>query len=210
MFDLNTAILEWRRRMVGGGVTQPEVLDELESHLREDVERQTRAGAVPEDAFELAAKRLGEAAMLKAEFKGSRSAAARLWTRVFLGTAGLAYICTVAYALLAHEMSSRERLLGYLALVVSAICGLGLWRAAAGYAGGERIRAMLGVTSAVAGGAWFVCFFMIVLPRCEFSISQLVVALLWGLTPVIASIGFAWGLGETGTRLPGRMSAADV
>ena len=38
MFDLEQAILEWRRQMTAGGIKAPEVLDELESHLHDDVD----------------------------------------------------------------------------------------------------------------------------------------------------------------------------
>ena len=72
--------------------------------------------------------------------------------------------------------------------------------AARRFGGGESIRRTLGICSTVAGGAWFVCFLMVVLPRCEFSINQLVVALFWGLTPVFASVGFAWGWKEARPR----------
>ena len=44
MFNLDQAIVEWRRQMAAGGIRSPEVLDELESHLRDDVEQQMRLG----------------------------------------------------------------------------------------------------------------------------------------------------------------------
>jgi len=37
MFDLDQAISEWRRQMAAGGIKLPDALDELESHLREEV-----------------------------------------------------------------------------------------------------------------------------------------------------------------------------
>jgi ferritin-like metal-binding protein YciE len=42
MFDPEQTIAEWRRQMAAGGIKTPEVLNELESHLREDVEQQER------------------------------------------------------------------------------------------------------------------------------------------------------------------------
>ena len=38
MFDLDHAIRQWRRQMANDGVRRPEALDELESHLREEIE----------------------------------------------------------------------------------------------------------------------------------------------------------------------------
>src|SRR4051812_22553283 len=68
MFDLNEAIRDWRQSMSMGGLKAAEVLDELESHLRDDVEAQVRSGSTPEDAFELATERIGQSAMLGCEF----------------------------------------------------------------------------------------------------------------------------------------------
>ena len=42
MFNLNQAIEGWRREMLAAGIKTPVPLDELESHLREDVEHQTK------------------------------------------------------------------------------------------------------------------------------------------------------------------------
>src|SRR5437870_4050938 len=69
MFDLNQAILEWRRQMVVGGIKTAEVLDELESHLRADVEQQVRLGESEQQAFEAAVQRIGQTSVLKAEFE---------------------------------------------------------------------------------------------------------------------------------------------
>ena len=37
-FDFGRAIAKWRRAMVAGGISSRETLDELESHLRDDME----------------------------------------------------------------------------------------------------------------------------------------------------------------------------
>jgi len=68
MFNLEQAITEWRRQMLGAGVKNPNVVDELESHLREDVARQMQSGASAEKAFETAVQRVGDAGLLKREF----------------------------------------------------------------------------------------------------------------------------------------------
>lgn len=69
MPDLEEKIAEWRRQMVAGGITSPQVLDELESHLRDDVEEQEREGVTVHRAFEIAVQRLGKAAVLECEFE---------------------------------------------------------------------------------------------------------------------------------------------
>lgn len=55
--------------MLAGGLKSSELLDELESHLREDTERQVKSGIDPRAAFETAVERVGHADALKAEFK---------------------------------------------------------------------------------------------------------------------------------------------
>ena len=54
--------------MISAGIKSSDVLDELESHLREDIERRVRAGGDAGRAFELAAARFGEPHALKVEF----------------------------------------------------------------------------------------------------------------------------------------------
>ena len=69
MFDLEKAIVEWRQGLADGEVADAATLDELESHLHEDVEEQVRAGASAEKAFEIAVQQMGEASTLRSEFE---------------------------------------------------------------------------------------------------------------------------------------------
>lgn len=73
MFDLEQAITEWRRRMLAAAIKCPVPLEELESHLRDDVERWIISGLGAAQAFEVAAQRIGPAIELKSEFKKARS-----------------------------------------------------------------------------------------------------------------------------------------
>jgi hypothetical protein len=68
MFDREKQILEWRRELMRAGVRNPEVLDELEAHLREELERQVRAGLDEQAAFETAIRIIGGAKQLQSEF----------------------------------------------------------------------------------------------------------------------------------------------
>jgi len=69
MFDLESAIADWRRQMLAAGITTPVPLEELELHLREEIERQIQTGATEQNAFEMAAKQVGQPTRLKAEFR---------------------------------------------------------------------------------------------------------------------------------------------
>jgi len=72
MFDLEQAISDWRQALVSSGVKAREVLDELESHLRDEVDRQRRSNPESTMAFEAAVRQLGETNLLKSEFAKNR------------------------------------------------------------------------------------------------------------------------------------------
>jgi hypothetical protein len=69
MFDLEQSIAEWRKQMLAAGIQSPEPLEELEVHLREEIERQTHLGINAQTAFDLAVQKIGHADLLKTEFK---------------------------------------------------------------------------------------------------------------------------------------------
>ena len=69
MFNLEEKISEWRKQMLTAGIKSPVPLEELENHLREDVEQRIRAGASVQEAFAFAVLQFGQANMLTDEFK---------------------------------------------------------------------------------------------------------------------------------------------
>jgi hypothetical protein len=72
MFNLDQSIADWRRHMAASGIKSPELLDELESHLREDVEQRVKSGLREQEAFATAARQIGRADVLKNEFNKAR------------------------------------------------------------------------------------------------------------------------------------------
>lgn len=68
MFNIEQAISEWRQQMLDAGIQSPTPLDELESHLRDDVEHRMKLGQGEAEAFQAAAQKLGQAGSLKTEF----------------------------------------------------------------------------------------------------------------------------------------------
>jgi hypothetical protein len=68
MFDLETAIAQWRRQMLAAGIPSPAPLAELESHLREEVGQLVAAGVTAGDAFKTAVARVGNPRGVAAEF----------------------------------------------------------------------------------------------------------------------------------------------
>lgn len=69
MFNLEHAISEWRRQMRGAGIKSPVPLDELESHLRDEIEGQMKSDRNPQQTFENAVAWIGPANLLQREFK---------------------------------------------------------------------------------------------------------------------------------------------
>lgn len=75
-------------------------LDELENHLREDTERQIRAGIDPETSFQRAVERMGAPGKLEKEFgkirEGARRERLRRWS-VVIGTAFVYFMVGVTW-----------------------------------------------------------------------------------------------------------------
>lgn len=69
MPDLETQITAWRRQMQAAGFNAPSTLDELESHLREEIDRLRATGVSETEVLSLAVSRLGHPAAMQAEFK---------------------------------------------------------------------------------------------------------------------------------------------
>jgi hypothetical protein len=68
MFDLEKAVTEWRRQMLAAGIKSPVPLNELEIHLREEIERQMKSEFDERNAFEISVQKIGQAEPLKLEF----------------------------------------------------------------------------------------------------------------------------------------------
>jgi len=164
MLNLNEAIADWRRQMAAGGITSPNVLDELESHLRADVEQQVRSGLTVHQAFEVAAQRMGSASLLKAEFmKVGGLKEARQGKVIGIACcafAGLFSLLLTPRLLTIHELSMAERMLG-LAAVALTVLSMVSWRFSHKYfpaIRSRRVRMAAGVACGLTGAAWILVF----------------------------------------------------
>jgi hypothetical protein len=66
--NLEANITAWRERMRAAGIQSPVPLEELEGHLREEIEEQVKAGVKEQEAFHAATGEIGQGAELKTEF----------------------------------------------------------------------------------------------------------------------------------------------
>ena len=64
MFDLENAIADWRRQMLAAGIQTPVPLEELEGHLREEIEQRMKSGLTAPQAFVSAVQQIGQAKVL--------------------------------------------------------------------------------------------------------------------------------------------------
>ena len=67
-FDLNRAIKNWRARVTNSPAFRNENVDELESHLRDSINRLQAGGLSEEESWVIAQKRLGQIDSLEQEF----------------------------------------------------------------------------------------------------------------------------------------------
>ena len=135
MFDLEPAIAGWRRQMLAAGIKTPVPLEELEGHLRADIERQMKSGFDVQRAFETAAQTIGKANMLKNEFeKVGATKGARNLTRyrtIMLGCLGVESLfwatCLLSKIWHFSEITSAQQISGLVAVVgMVLLAGIGL------------------------------------------------------------------------------------
>jgi len=79
---IDSRIQEWRTAIGRGAAIEADDLDELEGHLREQLDDLVAAGLDDEEAFIIAVKRLGQVDALTAEF--ARAHSERLWKHLVL------------------------------------------------------------------------------------------------------------------------------
>jgi hypothetical protein len=186
-------------------------LDELEIHLREEIERQVKSGLDERAAFQVAVQQIGKANMLKNEFeKVDGAKELRAWRLIqIISFAGLGVIslfiaaCVIFKLGSFSEVSSSQQMSGLAAVAVMILLAGG------GYLGrgffpvilNKRMRDAICISSGVLLVIWWAAFFNIILPRFALTTNQLDVAILWGFaTPFGAFASFVVGLGKAWRR----------
>ncbi len=110
-FDLNRSIREWRETLEPSGAARANDLDELEHHLRDSIERLRAKDLSEEEAFFVAARRVGSPEILTREFakvNSGRVWQARLcWMLAGLLILQLFQISSVAFAMTASMANLR-------------------------------------------------------------------------------------------------------
>jgi len=68
-FDMNLAIRQWREKLAQSPTLSRESLDELEAHLRDSATELEQRGLSAEEAYMVAARRIGPSGALEIEFE---------------------------------------------------------------------------------------------------------------------------------------------
>ncbi len=195
MFNLDQAISDWRQQMLAAGIQTPVPLEELESHLREEIERRMELGIGAPQAFEAAIQQIGKANMLKPEFEkvdGTKEAheSKKSQIALILGL-GAFLLPFAAYFLFSPELTSGQRMSGLAAVATTVLfIYLGHW-------GGRlfpvipnrRVRLITGLSGNLLYVLWVFVFVYVVLPRLDFIASQLFMAICWAWTVPLGVLG---------------------
>ena len=187
MFDLEQSIVEWRRRMSAAGIKSSGVLDELESHLREDLEQRMRSGATEEQAFCEAVQHLGPFENLNREFAKVRRPAARFnhnaVRALYFVTAAFVF-AVETWTLMIYDVSIPERAfgIGMIALIAGYVGALPdlnrlVWRGVRGNAPRKAIAKVCNYTTL----AWFGLLWLDLLHIANFPMGIVASTICWGL-----------------------------
>ena len=112
-FNLEKAIAAWRRCLLDRASWSSEVVDELESHLRDEIEQRTSCGDSDEEAFGAAVASIGDPDSLRAEFaKLSDKHRLGKVVAVALPATGLAVLVSNSWTFLDSDFPPAQRFIG--------------------------------------------------------------------------------------------------
>ena len=212
MFNLEKAIASWRKQLSASGINSPAVLDELEDHLRLEMERQVEQGLAAHRAFDAAVQKIGTSKMLRAEFTKTACCGEnrqRKYKLAWMGIAALGYATPIGLSgrHLLSQLNVHER---WLAMAAFALTILSLFSGLIAYRflpviPDKRLRTKVQFATLLPVLLWVVAFAFFILPRVEFTFGRLLVTTLWALSPLAAFSGMVFGLDEAvwRKRIPG-------
>lgn len=208
--NLEADISAWRRQMLAAGIKTPAPLEELESHLREEIERQMKSGSDEQEIFNSAVQKIGLAHTVQNEFKIVEEAReARDWklTQILFAVVTSLFSLFLCSMVIFKMGCFSEATSGQKISCLAAIAAFALlaWGGRSSHGMFPVIRArQIRDAMCVSGGAllmlWWLVFVHILLPRHDFTCGQLLVTILWEMiVPCGIFLGLSWGI-ETAAR----------
>jgi hypothetical protein len=200
MFELEKAFSNWREQILAAGIKSPVPLEELESHLRDEIERQMNLGASSQSAYEMAVKTIGHGDELKKEFKkAGEPLAVPLVKLMSIGCWTVSFMLSLwCLQFLFYQTELAPIILGLIAVATSVLC----WRYGCKFLPAihhESIRAIIGFACCVGGVVWIQLFIIEFLPGLavhsagkDVAEGRLLAVVLWACTAmaILSSIGY--------------------
>ena len=202
MFNLDQAILEWRQQMLAAGINTPVPLEELESHLCDEIEQQLKSGLSEQTAFEISVQQIGPAQTVQSEFEKVEATEeerkwkeGQIWSGAILGSLQLIVIGAVIFN---SPMTLGQRMSGLAAIATSFLLVAAVRRLGCRYfpvIRAQRTRtATVFISGIVPVIAWFGVFARFFLINHEFPFGRWLAAWLWASGPPLgAFLGLIWG-----------------
>ena len=191
--------------MLAAGIKTPVPLEELEIHLRENIERQIRSGMNEQQAFGVATQQIGKANMLNEEFakvetakKARREKLGDLMLLVLANLMlwGMGGMALFKMAGLAQITSAQQ--MSWLA--ATAMSSLLIWSGPLSsrilpVIRDKRVRVLISYSAAVTVLLWFSVFLDLIAPSLDLTTNQLKLTIPWVcFIPAGAFAGLTRGL----------------
>ena len=186
--------------MLAAGIEAP-AASELESHLREEIEKQIKSGQSPRKAFEIAIKSIGRGVELKKEFKkAGEPLAGRLVKLLSIGCGTISFMLSLWFLQFIFKTGLTPVILGLAAVTVSILC----WRYSSKFLPAihnDHTRALAGLACCVGSVVWIQLFLKNILPNLathppgmDVATGRLLATVLWASTAMAALSAIGYGL----------------
>ncbi len=197
MFDLEQSIAEWRRQMLAVGIKSPVPLEELEIHLREEIEARVQSGASEQQAFGIAVGKIGQPAELKSEFK---KVSAPMEMQKLIKLAGLTCVGVTLFCplsiflpiLLDHRVSLMPKMLAVAVYAITAATIILSWRynhKLLPVIRNQRLRRAVGMACFVGCLLW-IRFVLFHLPTGNILLNAFLFGLEWTVTAILGGVSY--------------------
>ncbi len=187
--------------MLAAGIKSPVPLEELESHLREEIGRLVKSGLDEQIAFHTAVQKIGPGQAIRYEFEKVEETlpgrkwilfeilflVAALWYPFLVG--GMAFVFKYGSF---SEMTASQQMSSLAAAATFSLLAWGMRLGCGRFPviHTNPIRDAIFVPVVL----WLVAFAYLIMPRCDFTMSQRGVVSLWGFAPFGILVGWLWGM----------------
>ncbi len=186
--------------MLAGGIKSPVPLEELENHLREEIEWQQKAGHDEAEAFAIAVRKIGPTPAVKTEFEKIGTTRNGLngkrFEVLFLVYAALYPLLVGSLAFVFKNGSFSEMTTGQQCSCLASAIAFSLLAWGMQWGCGKfpnvrtnRVRDVIFIPVMF----WLVAFAYVITPHLGLAESQRAVMSLWGLAPFGIVLGWIWG-----------------